>query len=221
MNEQQKWSSRDHPHYKALRKQEDTMRDEMEFARKAAQEAYDKGNKRGAKTWSSERKRCYEEVERLNAEASEFIFSCRLCYNLLIIASLSICLPVNNKDRPLGRVDLHGLYVKDASRYAERAILEARQRGDPKVHLIVGTINSPSVYLCMPQITNPCVRFTGKGNRSQDKIAVIKPAMERLANRLVERTKLLLPVARRADMCSSQLKAWDSLRTYVPEMMVF
>jgi DNA-nicking Smr family endonuclease len=35
-------------------------------------------------------------------------------------------------------IDLHGLYVKEAIVHTEQAIREARQRGDPAVHLIVG-----------------------------------------------------------------------------------
>ena len=54
------------------------------------------------------------------------------------------------QDSTPGEVDLHGLYVKEAITYSERAINDARRRGDAKVHLIVGTppfsvIVSPSV----------------------------------------------------------------------------
>ena len=42
------------------------------------------------------------------------------------------------QDRPAGEVDLHGLYVKEAISYAEKAIKKARQRGDSEMCLIVG-----------------------------------------------------------------------------------
>lgn len=37
-----------------------------------------------------------------------------------------------------GEVDLHGLYVKEAIAFTDRAIQEARSRGDSEIHLIVG-----------------------------------------------------------------------------------
>lgn len=121
-------------------------------------------------------------MERLNAEASEFIFNCPFFRHFCVTSPLTVGCEVNNKDLPLSRVDLHGLYVKEASLYAERAILQARQRGDPKVHLIVGACVAHLRQLCLPML-----RLSGKGKRSQDKIAVIKPAMERLAKRSVGR----------------------------------
>lgn len=36
-------------------------------------------------------------------------------------------------------MDLHGLFVKEAMTYSERAINAARRRGDAKINLIVGT----------------------------------------------------------------------------------
>ena len=35
-------------------------------------------------------------------------------------------------------VDLHGLYVKEAIAYSEKAIADAGRRGDPEIRLIVG-----------------------------------------------------------------------------------
>jgi hypothetical protein len=42
------------------------------------------------------------------------------------------------QDSGPGEIDLHGLYVKEAIQYSERAVHEARQRGDSEVRLIVG-----------------------------------------------------------------------------------
>ena len=44
----------------------------------------------------------------------------------------------NNTDSEPGEFDLHGLYVKEAIHFTERAIQEARARGDSQVNLIVG-----------------------------------------------------------------------------------
>ncbi|OAX33259.1 hypothetical protein K503DRAFT_700702, partial [Rhizopogon vinicolor AM-OR11-026] len=41
----------------------------------------------------------------------------------------------NNKP---GKVDLHGLSVKEAISYSDKAIKEALQRGDSRIRLIVG-----------------------------------------------------------------------------------
>ena len=45
----------------------------------------------------------------------------------------------NNTDSAPGEVDLHGLYVKEAVEYTDRAIQDAQRRGDGEIHLIVGT----------------------------------------------------------------------------------
>lgn len=110
----------------------------MNFAWEASQAAYKQGDGRQAKIWSDERKRCKGEVDRLNAEASEFIFKRSSLPPGAVRNSDIVVYAGNNDPLPLNRIDLHGLYVRDAQRYAERAILQARQRGDPKVYLIVG-----------------------------------------------------------------------------------
>ena len=44
------------------------------------------------------------------------------------------------QDSAPGEVDLHGLYVKEAITYSERAINDARRRGNTRINLIVGTL---------------------------------------------------------------------------------
>ena len=51
---------------------------------------------------------------------------------------LTVASAENNKDSKPGEIDLHGLYVKEAIHFTERAIQEARARGDSQVNLIVG-----------------------------------------------------------------------------------
>ena len=48
------------------------------------------------------------------------------------------------QDSGPNEVDLHGLFVKEAIEYTERAIQEAQRRGDAEIHLIVGTFSCQS-----------------------------------------------------------------------------
>ncbi|KAG9007605.1 hypothetical protein FRB94_013623 [Tulasnella sp. JGI-2019a] len=60
------------------------------------------------------------EQERLDKKASEWIFK------------------VNNKDRTPNELDLHGLYVKEAVRFTEDAIIAAQKNGYSQLRVIVG-----------------------------------------------------------------------------------
>ncbi|KZT10608.1 Smr-domain-containing protein [Laetiporus sulphureus 93-53] len=101
--------------------------------------AYARKDGARAKELSIEGKAHQREMERLNAQASEWIFN------------------ENNKDREPGEVDLHGLFVKEALTFTERAINDARRRGTNKIHLIVG-----------------------KGLHSSNGVAKLKPAIGEL-----------------------------------------
>jgi len=74
--------------------------------------------------------------------------------NLHAKASASIY-QENNRDKSACEVDLHGLYVKEAIAYSEKAIREARQRGDSEIRLIVG-----------------------KGSHSDGGVSKLKPAIQ-------------------------------------------
>lgn len=82
--------------------------------------AYGRGDGGAAKELSNQGKTHQREMERLNAEASAWIFR------------------ENNLDSRPGEVDLHGLYVKEAIAYTDQSISEAQARGDKEVRLIVG-----------------------------------------------------------------------------------
>lgn len=101
-------------------------------------QAYQGGNGALAKELSNKGKRHQAEMDRLNKEAAEWIFiseqSACMCHR----GMLTVCTE-NNEDSKPGEVDLHGLYVKEAIAYTDRAIEEAKARGDAEVHLIVGT----------------------------------------------------------------------------------
>ncbi|KAK7037277.1 hypothetical protein VNI00_011268 [Paramarasmius palmivorus] len=85
-----------------------------------SQEAYHNGDGARAKELSNEGKEHQQQMEKLNREASEWIFI------------------ENNKDSAPGEIDLHGLYVKEAIEYTDRSLEEAKMNGQHEVRLIVG-----------------------------------------------------------------------------------
>ncbi|EGN99955.1 hypothetical protein SERLA73DRAFT_106863 [Serpula lacrymans var. lacrymans S7.3] len=126
-------------HYVGLRSRANEEGDKMAQCFQESHEAYSNHDGALAKELSEKGKEHERNMERLNDEASEWIFK------------------ENNSDRKPGEIDLHGLFVKEAVVYTDRAIQVARQRGDSQIHLIVG-----------------------KGLHSPQHIAKIKPAMEEL-----------------------------------------
>lgn len=113
-------------HYVRLRERAREEGAQMAKCFQESKAAYARGDGALAKELSVKGHRHEEEMERLNAEASKWIFV------------------ENNKDSQLGELDLHGLYVKEAISYTDQAIQEARQRGDSEIRLIVGKgLHSP------------------------------------------------------------------------------
>ncbi|KAH9176606.1 hypothetical protein EDB89DRAFT_1938924 [Lactarius sanguifluus] len=103
-------------YYVTLRARANREGDAMARAFEESHAAYGRGDGGAAKELSNQGKTHQREMERLNAEASAWIF---------------------RGDRP-GEVDLHGLYVKEAIAYTDQSISEAQARGDKEVRLIVG-----------------------------------------------------------------------------------
>ncbi|KZV74399.1 DUF1771-domain-containing protein [Peniophora sp. CONT] len=130
------------PHYTDLRDRARKEGDAMARAFDASHKAYESGEKARAKELSNEGHAHQAEMEKLNREASEWIFR------------------ENNTDSQPGEIDLHGLFVKESIEYTDRAIVEAQQRGDSEIQLIVG-----------------------KGIHSQGGHAKIKPAIEELMHK--------------------------------------
>ncbi|KAH9858381.1 hypothetical protein C2E23DRAFT_6 [Lenzites betulinus] len=126
-------------HYVDLRARANAAGDEMARSFEEAHQAYERGDGARAKELSNKGKAAQQEMERLNEEASEWIFR------------------ENNTDSGPGEIDLHGLYVKEAIRYTDQSIQQARARGDSKLRLI-----------------------TGKGLHSSGGVAKLKPAIEEL-----------------------------------------
>ncbi|GAB1521477.1 asparagine-linked glycosylation protein [Rhizoctonia solani] len=108
------------PHYQELRSRAREEGDAMARAFDASQEAYQSGDGAKAKELSNEGKRHKAEMERLNKEASDWIFE-----------------KVNLDSAP-DELDLHGLYVKEAIERTEAAVEAAQSRGDEQIRIIVG-----------------------------------------------------------------------------------
>jgi len=102
-------------------------------------EAYSRRDGARAKELSNQGKEHKLRMEELNSQASEWIFT------------------KNNEDSGPGEIDLHGLYVKEAITYTDRAVEDAKRRGDSHINLIVG-----------------------KGLHSSGGVAKLKPAIEEL-----------------------------------------
>ncbi|KAL7281248.1 hypothetical protein ACG7TL_004556 [Trametes sanguinea] len=126
-------------YYVGLRARANAAGDEMARCFDEAHRAYESGDGARAKELSNKGKAAQQEMERLNEQAAEWIFR------------------ENNTDSGPGEVDLHGLYVKEAIRFTDKSIQEARARGDSKIRLIVG-----------------------KGLHSSGGVAKLKPAIEEL-----------------------------------------
>ncbi|KAF8482758.1 hypothetical protein DFH94DRAFT_627155, partial [Russula ochroleuca] len=114
-------------HYVSLHARANREGDAMARAFEQSHAAYARKDGAAAKELSNEGKAHQREMERLNAEASEWIFS----------GEYSGRMPTE--------IDLHGLYVKGAITYTDKSIAEARARGDNEIRLIVGKgIHSPN-----------------------------------------------------------------------------
>ncbi|KAG8957946.1 hypothetical protein FRC03_009667 [Tulasnella sp. 419] len=113
-------SAQDNEHYKSLREQARLEGDQMAKAFADSKVAYQAGDGAKAKELSNEGKAHQKEMERLNKEASDWIFK------------------ENNRELPKNELDLHGLYVKEAIERAEDAVINAKARGDPRIRIIVG-----------------------------------------------------------------------------------
>lgn len=123
-----------------------------------SQKAYAEGDGARAKQLSEEGKKYKGQMEKLNKEASDWIFTgeflssfwrFRLLIGIVLATEnnkvLTIIFLVKNlscgrglKDCGPGEIDLHGLFVKEAIERTDLAIQGARERGDTEVRLIVG-----------------------------------------------------------------------------------
>ncbi|KAH7108313.1 DUF1771-domain-containing protein [Auriculariales sp. MPI-PUGE-AT-0066] len=108
------------PWYLDMRAKANKAGDGMARCFDESKQAYGSGDGARAKQLSEEGKAHKAEMESCNAQAAEWIFQ------------------ENNTDSAPGEVDLHGLYVKEAIHYADRAVQEAKNRGETSIRIIVG-----------------------------------------------------------------------------------
>ncbi|OAX33897.1 hypothetical protein K503DRAFT_484112 [Rhizopogon vinicolor AM-OR11-026] len=130
--------NKQNPYYTGLRERANQEGDEVDRCFQQSDEACERGESVRGQELREEGEEHEYARDALNAEASAWIFR------------------ENNLNSKPGEVNLHGLYVKEAISYSDKAIKEARQRGDSQIRLIVG-----------------------KGLHSDGRISRIKPAMEK------------------------------------------
>ncbi|KAG9026872.1 hypothetical protein FRB95_008358 [Tulasnella sp. JGI-2019a] len=123
--------------YKALRAKALARGDSMAQCYKNSKEARKLGDHVKA-AYSNDQGRAYAaEQERLDKQASEGIFK------------------VKNKGSMPNEVDLHGLYVKEAVRFTEDAIIAAQKKGYNDLRIIVGKgLHSEGAAKLKPAIKN-------------------------------------------------------------------
>ncbi|KZP31756.1 DUF1771-domain-containing protein [Athelia psychrophila] len=138
----QRQTNQENPRYMGLRAQAIQEGEDMAECFEQSQQAYRYGDGARAKRLSNEGHACRTMMDSLNKQASDWIFA------------------ENNKDRNPEEIDLHDLYVPEAINRTERAIVQAMQRGDTEIRLIVG-----------------------QGNHSQYRCAKIKPAIQKLVQK--------------------------------------
>ncbi|KAL1405073.1 hypothetical protein Q8F55_008696 [Vanrija albida] len=85
-----------------------------------SQNAYKSGDGARAKTLSEQGKQHQANQQRLDGQASDWIFR------------------ENNKTQPHGTIDLHGLYVKEAIERVETAISDGQRSGAQEIRVITG-----------------------------------------------------------------------------------
>ncbi|CAO3651266.1 unnamed protein product [Mucor hiemalis] len=169
----------DNQQYSSLRAQAHEAAEKRNACYAQSQEAYNSGDGARAKELSNEGHRHDESMKQYNKKASDYIYAQK------------------NQGRPSNEIDLHGLFVKEASEKVEEAIRRCEKNGEKDLVIIVGKgLHSPGQIAklkpaiielvkkynvsCQPNIPNPgCLYIEfGKGtgdlswmDRFGDKIA--------------------------------------------------
>ena len=174
--------------YTSLRARAKQEGDLMAQYYQQSQEAYERRDRARAKALSDEGKHHALKMEKLNAKASATIFKGKP-YPYISIGNELIITPREQPGKVPGRdvalllhsyqdkatceVDLHGLYVKEAIAYSQKAVADARRRGDFEIRLIVGTCLTSARF--EPSILSSLV---GQGNHSEGGVCRLKPAIQ-------------------------------------------
>ncbi|PBK94671.1 Smr-domain-containing protein [Armillaria gallica] len=114
-------NQQDHPNeYTGFRVRATKEKDEEKRCLNESRKAYIHGDHAAAKDLSKQAKNHRKKMEQLNKEASNRVYL------------------ENNRNRKPGKIDLHGLHVKEAIAHTDAALKEAKRRGDSEIRIIVG-----------------------------------------------------------------------------------
>jgi DNA-nicking Smr family endonuclease len=129
-------------HYDKLRDDAHREMDTRKQLSAQSQAAYQQGDGARAKQLSEQAKDHAAKADRLNRQASDYIFN-----------------ENNSMDRVAGdAIDLHGQYVEEAERILETRITAEKQRGGTHLHVIVGRGNHSAnhVQKLKPAVEKMC-----------------------------------------------------------------
>ncbi|CEP15443.1 hypothetical protein [Parasitella parasitica] len=169
--------------FRALAHEEAQQRNDC-FAR--SQEAYKSGDGAQAKTLSNQGRHHDNLMKKYNQQAADHIFK------------------VKNQNRPLNEIDLHGLYVKEASAKVEEALRHCQSNGEAFLIIIVGKgLHSPNQIAklkpaiielvkkyrvtCQPNVPNPGCLFVEFGKGTGD-----LSWLDRLSERMAKNDQCLI-----------------------------
>ncbi|KAI8096006.1 hypothetical protein BDF21DRAFT_407241 [Thamnidium elegans] len=157
----------DDDEYASLRRQAGEEAQKRNACYAESQEAYNSGNGARAKELSNQGHYHDNLMKQLNQRACNHIYA------------------VKNQGRPRNEIDLHGLYVKEASQKVEEAIKCCQQAGENDLTIIVGKgLHSPNQIAklkpaiielvkkynvsCQPNIPNPGCLYVEFGRGTGD-----------------------------------------------------
>ncbi|ORZ01534.1 hypothetical protein BCR43DRAFT_487086 [Syncephalastrum racemosum] len=128
----------DDPEYTRLRALAHEEAEKRNACYERSQAAYHSGDGAGAKELSNQGHRHDEAMRKYNKQAADMVYYQK------------------NHDRPSNEVDLHGLFVKEASEKAEEAIERCQREGADHLVIIVGKgLHSPgNIAKLKPAIIN-------------------------------------------------------------------
>lgn len=133
----------------------------------AGRDAYNRGDHAAAKQFSNQGKLHQSNMEKLNKEASDWIYE------------------QNNLDSQPDEIDLHGLYVKEAIARTEQAVEDAKRRGQTEIKLIVGKgLHSTSGAKIRPAIEDLMKKYQLDAEIDPDNTGVLIVRLNRGRSRM-------------------------------------
>ncbi len=139
-------------HAEHLRAEAHALKVERDRHFAESQACFSRGDGAGAKAASDRRKQTQQRIELLRAQSAELLYA------------------HHNAGRGLHELDLHGMYVEEALAQLQRRIDAVEKR-----------LRTPATA-AQPALAVPfmLVVIVGRGNHSRDRIAKLRPAVEKL-----------------------------------------